>query len=75
MEPEEERSAAELRKLRAESAKLEAEATKFEAEAGKLGAEARIVPRNASLNVVKVGLAAFASILAALKVVDAWGWL
>ena len=82
MNREEERSTEELRKLRAESnrleaeaTKLEAEATRFDAEAAKLEAETQRVPRNASLDAVKVGLAAFASILAALKVADALGWL
>ena len=75
MDREAERSAAELRKLDAESAKLDAEAEKFDAEAKKLEAELRRFQHTALMDTVKLGLAVFAAILAALKVAHALGWL
>ena len=75
MNREEERTAKELRNLDATSAKLEAEANKLDAEATKLEAEARQLWQTASTDVVKLGLAIFAMLLAALKVADALDWL
>ena len=82
MTPEEERSAAELRKLNAEAAKLEAEArklapetTKLEAEAKKLDAEARRQRHGTVTDDAKLGLAAFAAGIGALKVAESLGWL
>ena len=65
---EEERTAKELRNLDAASAKLEAEARKLEA-------EVRTFEQTAFIDAVKLGLAVFAAILAALKVADALGWI
>ncbi len=68
MEPEEERAAAELRRINAEADKLAAEADKLEAEEQRLNS-----------SVVKdawtIGLAVFAAGLAALKFADSVGWL
>ena len=82
MAPEEERSAAELRRLNAEAAKLEAEAgklapetTKLEAEARKLDAEARRQRHGTVTDDAKFGLALFAAGLGALKVAESLGWL
>ena len=75
MDREAERSAAELRRLDAESAKLEAEAEKLDAEANKLEAEVRRFEQTALMDAVKLGLGAFAAILAALKVAHVLGWL
>lgn len=89
MEPEEERAAAELRKLNAETVRLEAEArklvpeaTKLEAEANKLTAEAAKLRaerwrfrQSAIADFAKLGLAFFAAGIAALKVFESLGWL
>lgn len=72
---EEERTAKELRNLDAASAKLKAEANKLDAEARKLEAEVRKFDQTAYADAVKLGLAVFATILAALKVADTLGWI
>ena len=72
---EEERTVKEFRNLDAASAKLEAEANKLDVEARKLEAEVRNLDQAAYTDAVKLGLAAFAAILAALKVADTLGWL
>ena len=65
----------EFRNLDAASAKLEAEANKLDAEARKLEAEVRNPDQSTNTDAFKLGLAAFATILAAVKVADALGWL
>lgn len=70
---EEEQAARELRNLDDVSVKLAAEAKKLDAEAKKL--EGRKIERTAYTDAVKLALAAFASILAALQVANALGWL
>ena len=89
MEPEEGRSAAELRKLNAETAKLEAEARKLDPEASKLKAEAEKLKAEADkleaeawqiqfsvpMDAAKVGLAVFAAGIALLEVAERLGWL
>ena len=75
MNQEEERAAKEFRNLDAVSAKLEAEANKLDAETKKLEAEGRKFEQAAYTDAVKLGLAAFATILAALQVANALGWL
>ena len=72
---EEERTAKELRNLDAASAKLEAEANKLDVEARKLEAEVLKFEQTAFIDAVKLGLAVFAAILAALKVADTLGWI
>ena len=59
----------------AASTKLEAEANKLDAEARKLEAEVRSLDQTTNTDAFKLGLAAFATILAAVKVADALGWL
>lgn len=75
MNREEERTVKELRNLDAASTKLEAEANKLDAEARKLEAEVRSLDQTTNTDAFKLGLAAFATILAAVKVADALGWL
>lgn len=82
MEPEEERAAAELRKLRAEAVKLEAEARKLEPEAlklrreaTKLRAEVRRFRQSTIVDFAKLGLALFALGIAALEWAEGMGWL
>ena len=70
-----ERAVKELRNLDATFAKLEAEANKLDAEARKLEAEGRKIERTAYTDAVKLSLAAFATILAALQVANALGRL
>lgn len=75
---EEERTVKELRNLDAASAKLEAEANKLDVEARKLEAEVRKFEQTAFIDAVKMALAVFAAILAALaalKVADELGWI
>ena len=68
MAPEEERAAAELRRINAEADKLAAEADKLEAE------EQRLL-RGVVKDAWTIGLAVFAAGLAALKFADSVGWL
>ena len=75
MNREEERTAKEFRNLDAASAKLEAEANKLDVEARKLEAERRKFEQTGYTDAVKLALAAFATILAALQVANALGWL
>lgn len=75
MNREEERAAKELRNLDAASVKLEAEANKLDAEAKKLDVEGRKIEQTAYTDAGKLALAAFATILAALQVANALGWL
>ena len=75
MAPEDERSAAELRKLNAEAAKLEAEAGKLAPETTKLDAEARRQRHGTVTDDAKFGLAVFVAGLGALKVAESLGWL
>ena len=75
MNQEEERAAKELRNLDAVSVRLAAEAKKLDAEAKKLEAEGRKIEQTAYTDAGKLALAAFATILAALQVANALGWL
>ena len=68
MEPEEERAAAELRRINAE-------ANKLAAEADKLGAEEQRLLRSMAKDAWTIGLAVFAAGLAALKFAESVGWL
>ena len=68
MEPDQDRSVAELDRLRAEFGKLEAERTK-------LLADARRLYNNPTLDVVKSLVAVYAAIVAGVKVAEGPGWL
>ncbi len=75
MNREEERTARELRNLDAAFAKLKAEANKLVSCDTTPEAEVRRFDQTARTDAVKLGLAAFATILAALKVADTLDWL
>ncbi|MCY3812140.1 MAG: hypothetical protein OXH15_10125 [Gammaproteobacteria bacterium] len=82
MEPEEERAAAELRRLNAESEKLGAEAAKLRLEALKLAADAdkakadiRRSRQSANAEFARLALAVFAAIIAGYKFAESLGWL
>lgn len=68
MEPDQDRSVAELERLRAETGKPEAETTK-------MLAEARRLDNNTTLDVVKLLVAVYAAIVAGVKVAESLGWL
>ncbi|MCY4344656.1 MAG: hypothetical protein OXE83_13935 [Gammaproteobacteria bacterium] len=68
MDPNEERAAAELRRVNAEADKLAAEA-------GKLEAEELRLRRSVVKDAWTIGLAVFAAGLAALQFANSLGWL
>ena len=82
MELEEDRAAAELRRLYAEAEKLEAEASKLapealklRAEAGWMQAEVHRLRHRVIADFAKLGLAVIATIIAAFTFADSLGWL
>ena len=82
MELEEDRAAAELRRLYAEAEKLEAEASKrapealkLQAETGRMQAEVHRFRHSAIADFAKLGLPVFATIIAAYTFADSLGWL